>query len=202
MVSSLLMSSPIILLAAGSSSRLGQPKQLLPYQGQTLLRRAAETAIAAAAGAAVVVVTGALHQKLLPELEGLPVHVVRNPHWADGMGSSLKAGLACLDALPQPLTSVTIMLCDQPFVTSALLEELLVTHTRTGRPIVASAYQEASGVPVFFAREALSLLRNLLATAGAAQLIRQHAELVATISFPKGAIDVDTPEQYAALLAE
>ncbi|WBA42496.1 nucleotidyltransferase family protein [Hymenobacter canadensis] len=195
------MPNAIILLAAGSSSRLGRPKQLLLYKGQTLLRRAGETAVAAAAGAPVVVVTGSLHPELLPELAGLPVTVVHNPEWAVGMGASILTGLAYLDALPQPPTAVTVMLCDQPFVTPALLAELRDTYVRTGRPIVASAYAETQGVPVYFATEALSLLRALPAGAGAGQLLRQHAALVATVPFPLGAVDVDTPEQYAALLA-
>lgn len=194
------MPDAILLLAAGSSSRLGRPKQLLPYQGQTLLRRAAETAVATAPGASVVVVTGALHQELLPELAGLPVTVVHNTNWAAGMGSSIQAGLAALDTLP-PLSGVTVMLCDQPFVTPALLAELHDTHGRTGLPIVASAYAETQGVPVYFAAGALPLLRALPAGAGAGQLLRQHAALVAAVPFPLGAVDVDTPEQYAALLA-
>ena len=86
------MSTAIILLAAGSSSRLGQPKQLLVFEGQTLLRRAVETAVAAAATAPVVVVTGALHEELLPELAGLPVQVVCCQDWQAGMGASLKTG--------------------------------------------------------------------------------------------------------------
>lgn len=195
------MPNAVILLAAGSSSRLGQPKQLLSYQGRTLLRRAAETAVTAAAGAPVIVVTGAQHELLLPELASLPVVVARCPTWEQGMGASIQAGVAALDALP-PLSSVTVMLCDQPFVTPALLAKLRETHVRTGRPIVASVYAETRGVPVYFAAEALPLLRALPAGAGAGQLLRQHAALVATVPFPLGAVDVDTPEQYAALLAE
>ncbi|MBT9392784.1 nucleotidyltransferase family protein [Hymenobacter sp. NST-14] len=195
------MSNAILLLAAGSSSRLGQPKQLLQFQGQTLLRRAAETAVAAASGAPVVVVTGALHQELLPELAGLPVQVVRNPDWAAGMGASIQTGLTFLETLLPTPAGVTVMLCDQPFVTPTLLAELHAAHTCTGRPIVASAYAETQGVPVYFATEAFPLLRALPAGAGAGQLLRQHAALVAAVPFALGAVDVDTPEQYAALLA-
>ncbi|MBC6699119.1 nucleotidyltransferase family protein [Hymenobacter puniceus] len=195
------MSNAILLLAAGSSSRLGRPKQLLQFHGQTLLRRAAETAIAAAIGAPVVVVTGALHQELLPELVGLPVAVVHNPDWAVGMGSSIQSGLRFLETVLPDSAGVTVMLCDQPFVTPALLAALRNTQVRTGRPIVASAYAETQGVPVYFAAEVLLLLRALPAGAGAGQLLRQHAALVAAVPFPLGAVDVDTPEQYAALLA-
>lgn len=192
----------IILLAAGSSSRLGQPKQLLRYQGQTLLRRAAETAVTAAAGTPVVVVTGALHEELLPELAGLLVRTVRCRTWQLGMGASLKTGLASLENRGSALHSVLVMLCDQPFVTPDLLQQLMIAHNTTGQPIVAAQYGEVRGVPVLFGAEALPLLHQLPDAAGANQLLKQHPQLVATVPFPEGAIDVDTPEQYAALLAK
>ena len=192
----------IILLAAGSSSRLGRPKQLLPYQGQTLLRRAAETAVAAAAAAPVVVVTGAEHERLLPELQGLPVAPWRCPDWAVGMGASIRCGLTMLDSLCATWTEVVIMLCDQPHVTPALLRQLAETHEVTGQPIVASAYAGTQGVPVLFGTAALPLLRQLHVAAGAGQLLKQYPALVAAVPFPAGAVDVDTEAQYAALLAD
>ena len=195
------MPDALILLAAGSSSRLGRPKQLLPYQGRTLLRRAAETAVAAAGDAPVVVVTGALHAELLPELAGLPVRVVRCPEWERGMGASLKTGLQALETQTSLLDSVTVLLCDQPLLTPALLRQLAETYAATGRPIVASEYGGVRGVPVLFGAEALPLLRQLPDAAGAAQLLKRHPELVATVPFPGGALDVDTEAQYAALLA-
>ncbi|GAB3290878.1 nucleotidyltransferase family protein [Hymenobacter tenuis] len=191
----------LLLLAAGASSRLGRPKQLLPYQGKTLLRRAAETAVAAAAGGPVVVVTGALHEELLPELQGLQVQVIRCPSWQAGMGASLKTGLRHLQEIMPGLAAVTVLLCDQPHVTPALLRQLAETHTATQLPIVASEYGNVRGVPVLFGSDALRLLHQLSDAAGAAQLLKQHPELVATVSFPEGAIDVDTEAQYAALLA-
>ncbi|TGD82391.1 nucleotidyltransferase family protein [Hymenobacter wooponensis] len=190
----------IILLAAGSSSRLGRPKQLLAYQGKTLLRRAAETAVAAAAGAPVLVVTGALHEELLPELANLPVVAVHCANWAQGMGASIKYGLAVLESICAAWKSLLILLCDQPYVTPALLCQLEDTYAASGQPIIASEYGGVRGVPVFFSLEAVPLLRQLPSGAGAGQLLKQHPELVATVAFPEGAIDVDTEEQYAALL--
>ena len=192
----------ILLLAAGNSSRLGRPKQLLAYQGKTLLRRAAETAAAAADGSPVIVVTGALHEELLPELAGLPVQVVRCFTWQAGMGASLKTGLGQLEH-HQPLAeTATVMLCDQPHVTPALLRELASVHGRTSQPIVASAYAQTQGVPVLFSRCLFPQLRALPDAAGAAALLRQHPGLVATVPFPAGAVDVDTEAQYRALLEQ
>lgn len=195
------MPTAVILLAAGSSSRLGQPKQLLAYEGQTLLRRAAETAVATGSQP-VVVVTGAEHEKLLPELADLPVHIERNLKWEQGMGSSLQVGLAALEAQAgfTVASAVIVLLCDQPFVTAALLKQLVDTQATSDLPIVACEYAGVQGVPVLFAPEALPLLRTLPAAAGAGQLLKQHLELVATVPFAQGAIDVDTAEQYAALL--
>ncbi|TGE18325.1 nucleotidyltransferase family protein [Hymenobacter elongatus] len=197
------MLTAILLLAAGSSSRLGQPKQLLHYQGQTLLRRAATTAIAAAGGP-VIVVTGALHEELLPELAGLPLTVVRCPEWEQGMGASLKSGLAALEknVTSDSIAGITVMLCDQPLVTPALLRQLSATHSATGQPIVASEYGGVRGVPVFFASRMVPLLLHMPHAAGAAQLLKQHPAWVATVAFPGGATDVDTPAQYEALLAQ
>ncbi len=196
------MPTAILLLAAGASSRLGRPKQLLIYQHQTLLRRAVETAVTAAEGGSVVVVTGALHEELLPELAGLPVAVVRCREWERGMGASLKTGLTVLEATVGALESVTVMLCDQPHVTPALLRQLRETYAATGHAIVAAEYAGVYGVPVFFGAAALPLLRALPDTAGAAQLLKQHPQLVATVPFAAGAVDVDTEAQYAALLAD
>lgn len=193
-------SSAVVLLAAGASSRLGRPKQLLVFQGQTLLRRAAETAVTAAAGAEVIVVTGARHEELLPELAGLPVRVVRCAGWERGMGASLKTGLAALESAAAP-AAVIVLLCDQPHVTPALLEQLAATHAATGQPIVASEYAGTRGVPVLFGAPVLPLLRQLPDSAGAAALLKHHPELVATVAFAAGAVDVDTEAQYAALVA-
>lgn len=191
----------VLLLAAGSSSRLGRPKQLLMYQGSTLLRRAAETAVAAAAGAPVLVITGALHTELLPELHGLPLTATRCVDWAEGMGASLKYGLAVLESICATWEDLLVMLCDQPLVNSELLLCLQETSAATGKPIVAAEYEGVRGAPAYFRREVCSFLRRMPSGAGAGQLFKQHPELVAAVPFPAGAIDVDTEEQYAALPA-
>lgn len=191
----------VLLLAAGSSSRLGRPKQLLSYEGQSLLRRAAATAVGAVLGP-VVVVTGALHEELLPELVDLPVQVVHCPTWQAGMGASLKAGLATLQQQQPAPTSVLVLLCDQPHITLTLLRQLVVVQLATQQPIVATEYGLVRGVPVLFGESVLPLLQALPDAAGAQQLLRQHPEWVATVPFPAGAVDVDTEAQYAALLGK
>jgi len=189
----------LLLLAAGSSSRLARPKQLLPYQGHTLLRHAAEVATASPCRP-LVLVTGALHDELLPEIEGLPFHVVRNDAWADGMGGSIAAGLQELESAFEVhnVDAVVVMLCDQPLLTPEVIGELIVQFQATGQPVVASAYAGTQGVPALFSREIFPQLLELRGAAGARELLQQYAHLP-TIAFPGGATDVDTEAQYAAL---
>ena len=204
----------LLLLAAGSSARLGRPKQLLPYRGRSLLRHAAT--VAAAAGCHPnVLVTGALHETLLPEVAGLGFEVTHNNRWASGMGSSIRAGLAALEALagPErsapnpaalpalpapPLAAVLVMLCDQPLLTPDILTALLAQFRATGQPVVASAYGGTRGVPAVFGRAVFPALRALSGPAGARDLLRAYAHLPA-VPFPAGVVDVDTAAQYEAL---
>ncbi|WP_223650836.1 nucleotidyltransferase family protein [Hymenobacter psoromatis] len=189
----------LLLLAAGSSSRLARPKQLLPYQGQTLLRHAAEVAVASPCRP-LVLVTGALHDELLPEIEGLPFHVVRNDAWADGMGGSIAAGLAELETAAEAarVDAVIVILCDQPLLTEDVLGRLIVQFQATGQPVVASTYAGTQGVPALFGREVFPQLLALRGASGARELLQQYAHLP-TVDFPGGATDVDTEAQYAAL---
>ncbi|WP_151087741.1 nucleotidyltransferase family protein [Hymenobacter baengnokdamensis] len=189
----------LLLLAAGSSSRLARPKQLLPYQGKTLLRHAAEVAVASPCRP-LVLVTGALHDELLPEIAGLPFHVVRNDSWADGMGGSIAAGLAELETAAEGPTvdAVVVMLCDQPLLTEEIIGQLIVQFQATGQPVVASAYAGTLGVPALFGRAVFPQLLALRGASGARELLQQYAHLP-SVAFPGGATDVDTEAQYAAL---
>jgi molybdenum cofactor cytidylyltransferase len=187
----------LILLAAGASTRMGQPKQLLPYDGRTLLRRAAETAVASGC-APIILVTGALHEELLPEIAGLPIRAVHNAEWATGMASSIHAGLMAL--AKTPLITVLIMLTDQPLVTPGLLQQLVVQQQQTQAPIVAAAYGDALGVPAIFYQSVLPELQQLQGQQGAGRLIASLGAAVGRVAFPAGLLDVDTPEQYEALL--
>ena len=186
----------LLLLAAGASTRMGRPKQLLPYHGRTLLRHAAETAMASGC-APLVLVTGALHEELLAEIAGLPIQVIHNADWATGMASSIRAGLAALtDARP---AAVLIMLTDQPLVTPKLLRELMARQQQTQAPIVAAAYGDTLGVPAVFDHVLLPKLLQLQGQQGAGRLIASLGAAVGRVPFPAGLLDVDTPVDYARL---
>ena len=187
----------LLLLAAGASTRMGQPKQLLPYHGRTLLRHAAETAVAAGC-APIVLVTGALHDELLAEIVGLPILAMHNPDWETGMASSIRAGLAAVAAAAP--RAVLVMLTDQPLVTPELLRQLIVQQHATQAPIVAAAYGETLGVPAIFDKSLLPELLKLQGAQGAGRLIARLGAAVGQVAFPGGLLDVDTPAQYTALL--
>ncbi|MDQ2794666.1 MAG: nucleotidyltransferase family protein [Bacteroidota bacterium] len=188
----------LLLLAAGASTRMGRPKQLLPYHGRTLLRHAAETAVASGC-APIVLVTGALHEELIGEISDLPIQAVRNQNWESGMASSIQTGLAAL-APAQP-RAVLIMLTDQPLITPELLRQLVAQQQQTQSPIVATAYGDVLGVPAVFDRALLPELLQLQGQQGAVRLIAGLGGAVGRVDFPAGLLDVDTPEQYAALVA-
>lgn len=191
----------IVILAAGQSSRLGSPKQLLPYQQKTLLRFAAEIALAAACGP-VVVVTGAYHFKVEGVVHDLDVHLVYNDRWLEGMASSLRTGLASmLEKFPET-DGIIFMVCDQPFVTKRHLLCLISQQQRNRKTITASGYAGKVGTPALFHKQIFAELMALEGDMGARLLITQYPEQTEVVHFEEGAIDIDTKEDYKRLLNE
>lgn len=187
----------IIILAAGAAERMGRPKQLLAFRGKSLLRRAAEAARAAPC-ARVVVVLGAHAEQARAELNGLPVEAVENKDWIDGIGSSLRTGIAALES-DGDIQAAAIMLCDQPFVSAAHIEKLVVEYRRGCSRIVASEYAGILGVPALFDRSLFADLRTVSGTSGAKRILDERANEAARVTFASGAIDVDTPEDFERL---
>ncbi len=188
----------LVILAAGASTRMSRPKQLLLYRGQTLIRRAVESALTSVCRP-IVVVIGAHAELVKNELEHLPVLVADNAEWQQGMSSSIRIGIETLITCGEEMEGAVIMLCDQPFVTAGVVNALVEARRKTGKMIVASAYGEARGVPAFFSRQFFPEITALKANDGARQVIANHPDDVATISFAEGAIDVDTPRDYELL---
>ncbi|HEX9927422.1 MAG TPA: nucleotidyltransferase family protein [Pyrinomonadaceae bacterium] len=191
----------IIILAAGASTRMnGKPKQLLEFEGKTLLRRAAETALSSGLRP-VAVVLGANAEKLQTEIKDLPVHPAINENWASGMGGSIKTGLSVLLAENMDTEAAILMLCDQPFVTAETLNRLVETFQKTKKPIAACQYAETLGVPALFTREMFAELSDLQGDAGAKAVIRKHAAEVAKTPAPEAAFDVDTQADFQNLFS-
>jgi len=185
----------IVILAAGRSSRLGQPKQLLRYQGKTLVEHAASTALASGAHE-VVVVVGAESERVRAVLSSLPIRIVENPDWQEGMGVSIRCGVASL--LPDS-GCVVIALCDQPKITADHLRHLVESCLESGSAIAASSYAGTLGAPCAFARSMFPNLLALQGDAGARDLIRNSQNQVAVVEFDAGNLDVDTPQDAVNL---
>ncbi|MBW8687006.1 nucleotidyltransferase family protein [Chitinophaga rhizophila] len=188
----------VIILGAGNSSRLGQPKQLLMYQGKTLICQMAEQAIAAV-GSPVVLVTGANAPLIMQKLCGFALEIVENDNWADGMGSSISTGMKAISKHPG-LAGVIIMVCDQPFVTTALLQQLIDQQMIAGKGIIACTYDNTAGTPVLFTKTYFEALAALEGQQGAKKILQQSTDDLALVPFPLGALDIDTAEDYQRLL--
>jgi molybdenum cofactor cytidylyltransferase len=187
-----------VLLAAGSSSRLGQPKQLLRLRGETLLRHAATVTLAAGASP-VVVVLGSQADAMFPELDGLAVETVVNPDWSLGMGASLQAGLRRLEEHAAGATdAVLVVLCDQPLVTREHLEALIGRYRHDEPAAAASEYADGVfGPPCLFSRPLFPALMALTGAQGArAVLGTLPPDRLSRVSFPEGLMDIDTMEDW------
>ncbi|MEM7373337.1 MAG: nucleotidyltransferase family protein [Bacteroidota bacterium] len=191
------MDIPIIILAAGNSSRLGRPKQLLPYQGKSLLRHAVDTALLAKTGE-VIVVVGSRANQIQKDINRLSVKIVMNHGWEAGMGGSISTGM---QQVPQMSVGVLLMLCDQPQLSADHLIDLARSHKEKHHPIVASSYGGQLGVPACFSSAYFSQLSHLSGQTGAKKLLIQHQPLVHSLPFPKGMLDVDTEEDYQRLIS-
>lgn len=185
------------MLAAGASTRLGAPKQLVVYRGEPLVRRAAMAATAAGA-TPVVVVLGAHADAIAPTLAGVPdVSCVRHEHWARGLASSLAAGIRASMSLAD-CDGVLITVSDQPLVGSASLRELLAAFD-DARRIIAAEYADTVGVPAVVGREHFDNLLQLTGDVGAGRWLRARLPAVTRVPMPEAAADVDTAADAARL---
>ncbi len=191
----------IIILAAGNSSRLGRPKQLLPYRGKTLLTHTTTEAINAGLHP-VVAVTGAFHAEVGAALGGQPLSIVFNPVWQEGMASGIVIGLSSILSSQPDVDAVIIAVCDQPFISSALLLELVNTQKTSGKGIVGCVYANSVGTPVLFSRHYFEELVSLSGSEGAKKLLKQHPDDLASVAFPNGHIDIDTEEDAQSLFSK
>jgi CTP:molybdopterin cytidylyltransferase MocA len=180
-----------VLLAAGGSSRLGRPKQLVQVEGRTLVRRAAEACVASLARRTHVVV-GAHAEAVAAALAGLDVAIVANPRWSEGVSTSIRAGVAAAgDA-----DGVVLVLADQPHLRAETLDALVRAIVGPAS-LAASRYAGGRGAPAAFGRDHFAALAALRGDRGAKELMA-GADVV-EVPFPEGAADVDTEEDLGGL---
>ena len=189
----------IIILAAGASSRMGQPKQLLEWDNQPLIRRVAQTALAAQAEAVYVVVGGA-GAAVTAALDNLPVQIVACPHYATGQSASLRAGIA---ALATHTDAALIMLGDQPFVTTAIIDALISVWRESRAPIVAPTFDGRRGNPVLFDRSMFAELLTVQGDQGARTVLQSTAAHIRLVPFigTRALEDIDTIDDYHRIQA-
>jgi molybdenum cofactor cytidylyltransferase len=207
-----------VILAAGESSRLGQPKQLIQFRGKTLVRRMVDAASEAGCRPILVVVGNGkqaphVHaprslrsetrqhemevvDAISSELKKTGATIVANPNWKGGIGTSVRAGVQHLVDVAFGVEATLLLTCDQPCVDRAVIAGLITLRRETGKPIVAASYGGTLGVPVLFDRSLLPELLRLDGSAGAKSIILSNRDQVAEFPFPEGEIDIDTAEDW------
>ncbi len=188
----------IIVLAAGASGRMKMPKQLLQFEGRTLLRRAVETAVQSIYQP-VIVVLGAKFEKMKAEIEDLPINICFNEDWHSGLSSSIKIGLENLLQIAPKIAASVITLADQPFVTANHLNLFAEQFFKSNNSIIAAEYNKTRGVPALFPREIFDDFNELSGDTGAKMIIEKYRKSLATINLPEAAFDIDTPQDFLKL---
>ncbi|CAM1342545.1 nucleotidyltransferase family protein [Tenacibaculum aestuarii] len=189
----------ILILAAGSASRMGKTKQLLPYKNTTLLEWTIEQAQKSVVKN-VFCVLGANKDAIEKQLSTKTVEVIYNPNYKNGLSTSIVKGIEFL--LNYNFDSVLIMLADQPHVTSEYLNSLIEVSKNNPSNIIASSYQGSVGVPTIFPKNYFNDLLDLKGDKGAKNFLLQQNNNVIKVNSTQNLLDIDTPEDYQHLLKQ
>ena len=181
-----------IILAAGASSRMGRPKQLLEWQNQSLLEHAIQTA-RSVLNERVIVVLGA-HAEVIQMAADLDaVTTIVNPDWQEGIASSIRTGI---QALPASAEAGLILLCDQPLINSRHIQTILSAWQNEPTRIVASRYNQSIGVPTLFPAEFFRPLMELKGDRGAKHVLMEFSENLLAIPLPEAELDIDSAGDF------
>lgn len=184
-----------LILAAGTASRYGAPKQLATYEGQALVARAVRLAESACESRTLLVV-GSEHHAVTAACQPQRGFFIYNPNFADGIASSIRSGIRCLE---NRADGILLLLADQPLIDSSHLESLEVAWRAAPEKIVASGYARTLGPPAIFPRAYFNALQSLRGDRGAKSLLEANRDRLNTIAFEKGAVDVDVPQDLEQL---
>ncbi|MBZ9730619.1 nucleotidyltransferase family protein [Salegentibacter sp. JZCK2] len=188
----------IIILAAGSSSRLGYPKQIVEFRGKSLLQHSIEVAESLKFDSKILVL-GAKAKEIEKKIDCRNFKIVYNQNWKEGMGTSIGKGTSEALKLEDDLDHILILLSDQPFITSEKIQELIRIQLSTNKPATFSEYLGNVGVPAIFSRSLFSDLKGLKGDQGAKKLLRNKSFEFRTVQFEKGIFDVDTAADVTLL---
>ncbi len=190
----------LVILAAGESSRMGSPKQLLPVFGVQMLKylilEGFETICSP-----ITVVLGANKDKIVPILKNMPIVIIDNPDWKSGLSSSIKVGLVGTYLADKTIDAVIFLASDMPFVNATVINDLIaLAKTNSDKSIIASKYSGKYGIPILFKRETFEKLLDLKGDIGAKQILKDYDEDILGLDFSNGNIDLDTKEDYFKFL--
>ena len=185
----------IVILAAGRSGRFGKPKQLLQFDGKSLISRAVKSALESDCYP-VIVVLGANFDLIKSEIETFDSEIIFNDEWQTGMSSSIKKGLSKLLEISPKCPAVIFALCDQPFINSEHFNKLNNKFYESNKPIIASVYGKTTGVPALFSSEFFPVLTTLDGAKGAKEIIEINSNSVEKIILPEAGIDIDTQADF------
>ena len=188
----------IVILAAGQSSRMGTPKQLLTYNGNSLIDKVIDTAISSNLSP-VVLVLGAFKAEIEVNILRDGISIVENTQWNEGMAGSVRIGLEKLIEISPNIEGVIFMVCDQPFVNTEILEALIKIQAETGFDAAACRYNGKIGTPALLLKSHFNALFQLKGDTGARKILLENSEKVAIVDFDAGIFDIDTPEDYQKL---
>lgn len=195
-----------IILAAGDSSRLGQPKQLLSVGEENLIQRAVRVGLDSQV-TPLVVVLGAGAPFIRPHLTTFSVQMIINRDWQDGIGTSVRVGLRALQQLAPNLRAALVMTCDQPKVSATVLQQIVDTYLETKKPVVASRYQDdlhadAFGLPALFDQVTFDALYGLDDDQDPRDVLRQYLSETVFLPCPDGACDINLPDDYERFMQQ
>ena len=187
-----------IVLAAGESRRMGTPKQLLPFGGKTLLQTVVDRLLRSRADG-VLVVLGCRADEVWTSLADRPIRFVLNPVYAQGMLSSVRAGVATLSP---DATAALVCLGDQPLVDPDVVDRLIETHRETGAGIVLPTFNGKRGHPALISLRYRDEILALSGDPGLKAVMRGHPEdtVEVAVDMPEILSDIDTPEDYQKAL--
>lgn len=185
-----------VLLAAGTSSRMGCNKMLFELGGESVLRGAARRALAGGLSP-LLVVLGHQAERARQELDGLACQVVINPDYDQGITASLKAGVS---ALPATAAATVVLLADMPLVSTEMIAEIVKRYRATGAPLVISDYGGVTAPPMLYDRRLFGELRQMTAGGCGRQVVKRHRTEAQVLSWPPATLaDLDVPEDYARI---
>lgn len=222
------MKTVCLLLAAGSSSRMTKPgrhrrsdrvtedqtemnpgvtfgndqasfpKMLLDFNGKTLLQHIIDE-VQQLHNTSMVVVTGCYHKLLKEILQAQQIPFIKNEQWEEGMGTSIQQGIIYLLDHYSNADNVMVLVCDQPYISSGLLQQMMDAKQTTGKGLIACTYNNTTGTPVLFDKKYFAQLAMLKGPSGAKKMIQQFTDDMVPVPFPAGSIDIDTPDDYKKL---